>query len=152
MRVRKPPADVSEIWVITTEPGKRTVERTLLDPRHGRFFAFCRDHRLGTDRLRFGPENVVAIPGQDGRSLEDIRTAEDSAAAADFILDFIRNLASDSSHVLHCSVAGGRKTMGYYLGLALQLYGRATDTLSHVLVSPSELEGDPAFYYPDRNG
>jgi CRISPR-associated protein (TIGR02584 family) len=94
MRGRKPPANVSDVWVITTEPGKRKVEQTLLDPRHGRFLAFCRDHRIDADRLRFGPEHVVVIP-KDGRPLEDIRTAEDTAAAADFILGFVRKQASD---------------------------------------------------------
>ncbi|MBF4102237.1 hypothetical protein INT80_01850 [Gallibacterium anatis] len=36
---------------------------------------------------------------------------------------------------MHVSIAGGRKTMGFFAGYALSLYGRAQDSLSHVLVS-----------------
>jgi len=48
---------------------------------------------------------------------------------------------------LHVSIAGGRKTMGFYAGYALSLYGREQDQLSHVLVS-SHYESHPQFYYP----
>jgi hypothetical protein len=45
-------------------------------------------------------------------------------------------------------VAGGRKTMSIYLTAAMQIYGRAQDTLSHVLVSePFEMNQD-FFYIP----
>jgi Luciferase-like monooxygenase/CRISPR-associated protein NE0113 (Cas_NE0113) len=37
--------------------------------------------------------------------------------------------------------------MGFYVGYALSLFGRAQDRLSHVLVPPS-LEPKPAFFYP----
>ncbi|MGH7390870.1 MAG: CRISPR-associated ring nuclease Csm6 [Candidatus Rokuibacteriota bacterium] len=147
-QVRKPPAVVSEIWLITTAVGKRIAERMLLDSPDGSFLRFCRDYGLDAQRIRFGEQQIVIIPGGHGRPLEDIRTPEDSSAAADFILDFIRQQTSDPSRVLHCSIAGGRKTMGLYLGLALQLYGLPTDTLSHVLVSPPELESASDFHYP----
>jgi hypothetical protein len=49
---------------------------------------------------------------------------------------------------LHCSLAGGRKTMSTYLALALQLLGRPQDALYHVLVDPPELENHSEFYYP----
>lgn len=147
-QTRRPQADISEIWVITTSPGKKRAEEALLGSWRGRFFEFCRDYGLDSRRIRFGPEQVLAIPGKDGSPLEDIRTPGDSSSAADFILGFIRKHTADASSALHCSVAGGRKTMGLYLGLALQLYGRPADTLSHVLVSPAEVESDPAFYYP----
>ncbi len=96
---------------------------------------------LDARRIRFHAEQILVIPGSNGRLLDDIRTPEDSSAAADFIVGFIRRATSDPSRVLHCSIAGGRKTMGLYLGLALQIYGRPADTLSHVLVTPPEVEG-----------
>jgi CRISPR-associated protein (TIGR02584 family) len=56
-------------------------------------------------------------------------------------------LTEDPDTEIHVSIAGGRKTMGYYLGYALSLYGRPQDRLSHVLVSdPYETNRD--FYYP----
>jgi hypothetical protein len=48
---------------------------------------------------------------------------------------------------VHVSLAGGRKTMGYYAGYALSLYGRDQDRLSHVLVQ-QPFEGLRDFYYP----
>ena len=48
---------------------------------------------------------------------------------------------------LHVSIAGGRKTMGFYVGYALSLFARDQDRLSHVLVPPS-LESRQDFFYP----
>jgi hypothetical protein len=52
---------------------------------------------------------------------------------------------------LLCSIAGGRKTMSFYLGAALSLFGRPQDKLYHVLVTP-EFESHPDFYWkPKKN-
>src|SRR5262249_35100828 len=61
-----------------------------------------------------------------------------------------RSLTSDPQSRIYASMAGGRKTMGLYLGLALQFYGRPQDRLTHVLVSPPALENHPDFFYPPR--
>ena len=58
-------------------------------------------------------------------------------AVADFITEQVRQITADPAASLHVSIAGGRKTMGFYAGYALSLFGRAQDQLSHVLVSPS---------------
>jgi hypothetical protein len=55
--------------------------------------------------------------------------------------------AVTDSGELHVSIAGGRKTMGYYIGYALSLFGRPQDRLSHVLVS-DPFESNRQFYYP----
>lgn len=149
-QVRRPPAQISEIWIITTVPGKAKVERELLRPRIGHFFRFCQEYGIDPQTIRFGPEQVLVVPDKQGHPLVDVRAPEDNAALSDFITAFIRDKASDPDVSLHCSVAGGRKTMGLYLGLALQFYGRPGDTLSHVLVSPPGLEGHGTFYYPPR--
>ena len=47
------------------------------------------------------------------------------------------------------SIAGGRKTMGYYAGYAMSLYGRAQDSMSHVLVSDA-FEQVRDFFYPTK--
>lgn len=146
----KPPAQISEIWVITTAAGKQRVEQELLDPCSGHFFRFCREYDIDAKKIVFGREQILVVRDKDDKPLGDIRTPEDNARLADFVTAFVREKASDPDVSLRCSVAGGRKTMGLYLGLALQLYGRPHDTLSHVVVSSPELESDPAFYYPPR--
>ena len=57
------------------------------------------------------------------------------------------NLCQDEDMQLHVSIAGGRKTMGFFMGYALSLYGREQDSLSHVLVD-AQYENLPSFYYP----
>jgi hypothetical protein len=59
----------------------------------------------------------------------------------------VRGLTADPGSALHVSLAGGRKTMGYYAGYALSLFGRAQDRLSHVLVS-EPFEQSWNFFYP----
>ena len=79
--------------------------------------------------------------------MEDIRTAEDNQWAADSITEQIRLLTSDPDGALHVSLAGGRKTMGFYAGYALSLFGRPQDRLSHVLVQ-SDYDFAAGFFYP----
>ena len=67
----------------------------------------------------------------------------------DFITDFIRQKTNNDNTRLHCSLAGGRKTMSFYMGSALQLFGRPWDKLYHVLVTP-EFESNPDFYYKPK--
>ncbi|MBK8640363.1 MAG: TIGR02584 family CRISPR-associated protein [Chromatiaceae bacterium] len=63
----------------------------------------------------------------------------------------VRDLTADEDgSALHVSLAGGRKTMTYYLGNALTLFGRAQDRLSHVLVPPP-YETNREFFYPSPN-
>lgn len=61
----------------------------------------------------------------------------------------VRNLTASKQTTLHASLAGGRKTMTFYLGYAMSLFGRKTDVLSHVLVTP-EFENQRDFFFPDE--
>jgi hypothetical protein len=79
--------------------------------------------------------------------MDDIRSVADNQAAADFITSRVREFTADPDCALHVSIAGGRKTMGFYLGYALSLYGRPQDRLSHVLVS-EPFENSMEFFYP----
>ena len=79
--------------------------------------------------------------------MADIRSVEDNTAAANAITTTLRQLSADNNSALHVSIAGGRKTMGFYVGYALSLFGRAQDRLSHVLVSDA-FESIPDFFYP----
>ena len=78
------------------------------------------------------------------KKLSDIRTPEENNLAADMIVNFIRQQCADDKTELHVSIAGGRKSMGFYIGYALSLFGRPQDKLSHVLVTEG-FENNPLF-------
>ena len=82
--------------------------------------------------IHFDEHSIEIIRDEDG-SLEDIRTPEQNNAAADMIVRWIRDLCADKNTELHISIAGGRKSMGFYIGYALSLFGRKQDKMSHVL-------------------
>ncbi|MFZ0257354.1 MAG: CRISPR-associated ring nuclease Csm6, partial [Gammaproteobacteria bacterium] len=135
----------TEVQVITTADGADRARLTLLSDEPGWFQRLRRDFRLPP--IVFDETSIHVLPGANGRPLEDIRTPADNERAADFITERVRELTADPTSRLHASIAGGRKTMGFYVGYALSLYGRDQDCLSHVLVS-ARYESHPDFYYP----
>jgi hypothetical protein len=80
--------------------------------------------------------------------MDDIRDSNDNLIAADLIFNIVKSLTSDKDTALHASIAGGRKTMSAYLALAMQIFGRKLDRLSHVLVHPDYESG--LFFYPPK--
>jgi CRISPR-associated protein (TIGR02584 family) len=137
---------VDEIRVITTSDGWEKITRALLDPNHGQFFAFCRDYQLDPTHIKFDKTMIALLRTLDGRTLDDIRTLDDNSNAANQICEIVQELTRDPHTRLHASVAGGRKTMSIYLTIAMQLFGRVQDRLSHVLVS-EHFETHADFYY-----
>jgi CRISPR-associated protein (TIGR02584 family) len=133
-----------EIHLITTATGAENARLNLLLPG-GWFHRLRADYRL--PMINFPVENIHILQDAAGVALEDIRTPQQNTLAADFITESMRRLTESPETELHVSIAGGRKTMGYYLGYALSLYGRAQDRLSHVLVS-DPFETNREFYYP----
>jgi CRISPR-associated protein (TIGR02584 family) len=145
---RRPRVIPDEVHILTTGAAYPAVVGQLLGPR-GALARLRRDYRLPADRLRCDPSRVHLLRDGRGRPIDDIRSALDSRAAGDCIRDVVRQLARDPATELHCSLAGGRKTMSALLATALQLYGRPQDRLYHVLVSePFERVAD--FLYPPR--
>lgn len=141
----QPPVFPEEIHIITTSTGKEKIEEELL--RKGRLTAFFKEFKL--PELTLSNESIHVIEDEDGKRLEDIRETPHNERVGDFIVNFIREKTSDPGVRLHCSLAGGRKTMSFYLGAALQLFGRPWDKLYHVLVTP-EFESHPEFYYKPK--
>ena len=135
----------TRVMLITTAEGAKRARLSLLSDKPGWFHRLCRDYNL--PGIRFTAEDILTLTDAQGRSMEDIRTPEDNEMAADFIVEQVRGLTSDPQTELHVSIAGGRKTMGFYLGYALSLFGRKQDRLSHVLVSPP-YESCWDFFYP----
>lgn len=135
----------TDIHLLTTGEGAHRARLMLLHEDTGRFQGLCRDY--GLPEIAFDESRIHVITGRDGRPLDDIRTPEENECLADGITARIRAFTQDPDAALHVSIAGGRKTMGYYAGYALSLFGRPQDRLSHVLVTP-DYEGNPAFFYP----
>lgn len=134
-----------EIHLITTSGGREQVRLQLLGEQ-GHFTRFLKDFKIESP-IRFDLSTIHVITDSQGQILPDLRTPQDNEAAADFITEKIRQLTTEDNSELHVSLAGGRKTMGFYIGYALSLFGRPQDRLSHVLVS-AEYESLSEFYYP----
>jgi CRISPR-associated protein (TIGR02584 family) len=144
----RPAVRPHEIHILTTSEGSELICNQLLAPRTGQFYRFCRDYRLNPRTILFSAQTVEVLRDNTGTPLADIRTDADNRAAADQIIAKVRTLTADPHTRLFASMAGGRKTMGLYLGFALQFYGRSQDRLTHVLVNPPKLESNPRFFYP----
>lgn len=139
-----------EVHLVTTLHGRNRAIRDLFDPADGQFHAFCRDFML-ENKILFSERNITVISTPAGEPLADIRTPEDNAHAADTILRTIRSFCDNPEAQVHVSIAGGRKTMGFFAGYALSLFGRTQDRLSHVLVS-EPFESNRDFFYPSPDG
>jgi CRISPR-associated protein (TIGR02584 family) len=164
-----------EIHVVTTLTGKDKILTDLLTPQTGHFHRLVADYLPGR-AIRFDASTVHVIrqerpsapamtlnhpfgglirdavqpqqPALRTTELADIQTNEDNEAAANTIYREMRKLKAQPGTRLHVSVAGGRKSMSFYMGHAFSLLANVDDTLSHVLVSePFE---STKFYYPPR--
>ncbi|MEW6068483.1 MAG: CRISPR-associated ring nuclease Csm6 [Nitrospirota bacterium] len=145
LAIKDPPVYPDEIYIITTEKGKGIVIDALI--KKGHLQRLIDEYSLPAINLQ---DISFVIPmDASGSLLEDIRDFNENEIMGDLITSFIREKAKDSSAALHCSIAGGRKTMSFYLGSALQLFGRPWDKLYHVLVTP-EFENHPDFFYKPK--
>jgi len=145
--INKPSFVPTEIHLVTTLEGAHRAKLDLLHEETGKFLAFCREYDLPP--IAFNLSTIHIITDRSGHEMDDIRTPAENEAAADCITGILSSLTQDANAAIHVSIAGGRKTMGYYLGYALSLFGREQDRLSHVLVSEG-YEGHQDFYYPTK--
>lgn len=137
---------VDELWLMTTRQGAEKA-RTLLSGPTGALHQLTEE--TGVSLPLFDPErHILIFENEQGDPLDDIRTLTDSEALADHIARILRHFCHQPDTALHVSLAGGRKTMSFYVGYLLSLYGRRQDALSHTLISPPELERVPDFFYP----
>ncbi len=143
---KDPPVYIDELFIITTSYGKKIINEKLLE--NGILNKLINEYKL--PQVKFNEDSIKVILSPDGTELEDIRNNKDNEHAGDMITEFIRNLCEREDNAVHCSIAGGRKTMSFYLGAALQLFGRPQDRLYHVLVSPECFESNQEFYYPPK--
>lgn len=134
-----------EIQVITTSKGKDKIYEGLITNKH--LDNLCQE--LRKPKIPFSDAHILVVPDAQGLPVEDARSLEDHEALANFIMTTVRDATTNDSTRIHASIAGGRKTMTFYLGYAMSLFGRHFDKLSHVLVSEG-FENCPEFFYPTR--
>jgi len=143
---RENPFVPNEIVLITTKTGKVKALEHLFG-KGKQFHQLCVEY--GLKGIRFDEKSIHAVQSNTGDELDDIRTEQDHERVADTLTETIRRITENDDTSLHVSIAGGRKTMGYYAGYTLSLFGRPQDSLSHVLVS-EPFEGLDNFYFPTR--
>jgi CRISPR-associated protein (TIGR02584 family) len=129
----------TEIHIITTAEGIQKLAEISNKQGQWELHRLLGKHRPGITLHEIqGSTEVVG----------DVRDSEAHSATADKLLEVFRPLVSDAECAIHASMAGGRKTMGFYMGYILSLLGRPQDQLSHVLVD-SVFEREPQFYFPE---
>lgn len=136
-----------EIHVVSTGQGLDQIRARLFGEGH--FLSMQKEYpQLAS--IKFDEEGLHGITDENGLLLNDLKTPADNELAANLICEKIRTFTEDKEISLHVSIAGGRKTMGFYAGYALSLYGRAQDSMSHVLVD-ERYESAKNFYYPSKD-
>ncbi|HZT19210.1 MAG TPA: CRISPR-associated ring nuclease Csm6 [Dongiaceae bacterium] len=133
---------IGSVTIVSTARGADLARSRLLG-ENGRIAALW--SALGAGRLP--PVDLVVLRRRKGGALDDLASIADHLAATDAITALVRDLTGEGRPPLHASIAGGRKTMGAALTLAMTLYARPQDRLSHVLVDAA-LERDPSFFFP----
>ncbi|WP_019672858.1 CRISPR-associated ring nuclease Csm6 [Psychrobacter lutiphocae] len=137
-----------EIHVLSTASGLNQIKKRLFED--GVFKQMQQDYPSLAHINFKATDDYLHHIDNNGEVLNDLKTPEENEKAADAIYEKIRQFTSDDNIVLHVSIAGGRKTMGFYAGYALSLFGRAQDSMSHVLVG-EEFEKAVDFFYPTPN-
>ncbi len=137
----------TEVHIISTSEGVRRVHLQLLQPEPGWIDRLCSEYNIA--RPRFDASTIHPLAATNGDMIEDLRTEADHEAAANRIFQVMAELTEDRESAIHVSIAGGRKSMGFYAGYALSLLGRDQDRLSHVLVPPP-FESHPDFFFPTK--
>jgi CRISPR-associated protein (TIGR02584 family) len=135
----------NEVHVVTTVQGAERIRLLLLSDTPGWFHRMRQDFDL--PQIQFDNSTIHIIEDGSGAGVSDIRNAQDNTLVADKLTRLIAGFTHNPETALHVSIAGGRKTMGFFAGYALSLFARPQDRLSHVLVSP-EFESHPEFFYP----
>jgi CRISPR-associated protein (TIGR02584 family) len=85
-QVHRPPAALAGIHVLTTQLGQTQLLTQLLAPGRGHFYTFCAEYGLDATTIDF---EVHVLKDELDVPLEDIRTAIDSRAVANQMLEVL---------------------------------------------------------------
>ena len=134
-----------ELYVITTASFKEKLVKGLF--KQGHLAALYDEYKIPA--LKFDESHIWLIENQQGQPVDHAKSIEGQTYMADFITRKVFELTQNDDLAIHASIAGGHKTMAFYLGYAMSLLGRPQDTLSHVFVN-DEFEFVPDFFYPTK--
>ena len=132
----------TEIHIITTQRGFELVQQALI--HNGRLQQLCQDYNLP---MACATPVFHLIADHQGQVLWDVRSEQDNEHTADFISQRLQQFTADQTSSVCGLLSGGRRTMTYYIGYALSLFGRPQDRLKHVMVDDCYFFLDD-FYYP----
>ena len=135
----------AEVFVMTTANAKPELMNGLF--RDGHLQALKEEYSLPD--FIFDEDHIWLIEDDAGNYLQDAKSVEDQTFMADFITRKVYELTQNDDIAIHASLAGGRKTMAFYFGYAMSLFGREQDVLSHVFVD-DDYEFVRDFWYPNK--
>ncbi|PSV27998.1 CRISPR-associated ring nuclease Csm6 [Photobacterium sp. GB-72] len=134
-----------EIYVITTQSSLNTLTNGLF--RDGHLQALRDEYQLPD--FKFDESHIWLIEDEHGEYIDDAKSIKDQTSMANFITRKVYELSQNQNVSIHASLAGGRKTMAFYFGYAMSMFGREQDTLSHVFVD-DHYEFVRDFWFPTK--
>ena len=139
---------IEAVYIITTSRGSEVAWKKL-GGKDGAINRFCVEYQIEPSSIAFTKDHIIVIRNEDNVALDDIRSTADNHYLQAQMLGFIKRLTSEPTNTLHCLIGGGRRTMSAHMLLALTLYGREQDRLTHILVQ-EEFETNEDFFYPPK--
>ncbi|NLS14832.1 TIGR02584 family CRISPR-associated protein [Vibrio sp. SM6] len=135
-----------EVYVITTLSSLKILTNGLF--RDGHLNDLKDEYQL--PNFKFDQSHIWLIEDEHGQFIDDAKSIEDQTSMANFITRKVYELTQDKNVSIHASLAGGRKTMAFYFGYAMSMFGREQDTVSHVFVD-DQYEFVRDFWYPTKS-
>jgi len=134
---------IDELVILTTEAGREMSQSILFEPDKSPLY------QLGADWNISWVKNIAQnVKYETIQSISnDFISQNEVSYMQKQVLEIVRILCKSQNSCLHACLAGGRKQLSSALTIAMTLYGRDQDTLSHLIVSQNVVS-NPAFFYP----
>lgn len=133
-----------EVYLITSENAKAKAVEWLFEKEQ---IEHLKAHHRLPD-FKFELDHILLMEHDNGELVFDGSEEQDQQSIADSITRIVAKFTSDENCRIHASIAGGRKTMAFYMGYAMSIFGREQDVLSHVFVSKDFEFSDQFFSQP----
>lgn len=135
-----------EVYLITSANAKKKAVEWLFDNRQ---IEHLKTHHKLPD-FKFELSHILLMQDSNGVAVLNGRDEDDQQSIADSITRIVAEFTADKDCRIHASIAGGRKTMAFYMGYAMSIFGREQDIISHVFVS-KDFEFSEQFFFPTLN-